>query len=160
MSDAVAAAAGFLLIVQIWWIFFGAIHLLERAKRIQSGLLVLLSHLFLYIGIIFLANLTGHAINGDLNPQTFAVMGITGSGVLLSRQAAAVFIVQLSAAARADIRQHADLRRHHRARNLPAACRIFAADDVLRHVRLRPAQSGRWTLRQDVEAYAEAKEAD
>jgi low temperature requirement protein LtrA len=79
LSDAVAAAAGFLLIVQIWWIFFGALHLLERAKRIQSGLLVMLSHLLLYIGIIFLANLTGHAINGDLNHQTFAVMGVTGS---------------------------------------------------------------------------------
>lgn len=79
MFDVIAAAAGFLLIVQIWWIFFGALYLLERAKRIQSGLLVLLSHLLLYIGIIFLANLTGHAINGDLNHQTFAVLGVTGS---------------------------------------------------------------------------------
>lgn len=77
--DIIAAAAGFLLIVQIWWVFFDALHLLERAKRIQSGLLVMLSHLPLYVGIIFMANLTGHAINGDLNLQTFSVLGVTGA---------------------------------------------------------------------------------
>lgn len=77
--DAIAAAAGFLLIVQIWWIYFGALYLLERAKRIQSGLLVMVSNLLLYIGIIFMANLTGHAINGDLNHQTFSMLGVTGS---------------------------------------------------------------------------------
>jgi low temperature requirement protein LtrA len=77
--DAIAAAAGFLLIVQVWWIYFGALYLLERAKRIQSGLVVLVSNLLLYVGIIFLANLTGHAINGDINPQTFSMLGVTGA---------------------------------------------------------------------------------
>ncbi len=77
--DVIAAAAGFLLIVQIWWIYFGALHLLERAKRIQSGLLVMVSHLLLYVGIIFIANLTGHAINGDLNHETFSLLGVTGT---------------------------------------------------------------------------------
>jgi low temperature requirement protein LtrA len=77
--DMIAAAAGFVLIVQIWWIFFGALHLLEQAKRIQSGLVVILSHLLLYVGMIFLANLTGHAINGDLSGQTFAVLGVSGA---------------------------------------------------------------------------------
>jgi low temperature requirement protein LtrA len=77
--DAIAAAAGFLLIVQVWWIYFGALYLLERGKRIQSGLVVIVSHLLLYVGMIFLANLTGHAINGDLNRQTFSLLGVTGS---------------------------------------------------------------------------------
>jgi len=77
--DAIAAAAGFLLIVQVWWIYFGALYLLERAKRIQSGLVVLVSNLLLYVGIVFLANLTGHAINGDINPQTFSMLGVTGA---------------------------------------------------------------------------------
>ena len=76
--DGVAAAAGFLLIVQIWWIFFGALPQLERAKRIETGLAVVVSHLPVYVGIVFLANLTGHAINGDLNRETFAMLGVTG----------------------------------------------------------------------------------
>lgn len=77
--DVIAATAGFLLIVQIWWIYFGALYLLERAKRIRSGLIVIVSHLLLYVGMIFLANLTGHAIDGDLSRQAFALLGITGS---------------------------------------------------------------------------------
>lgn len=77
--DVIAAAAGFLLIVQIWWIYFDALHLLERASRIKAGLGVMLSQLALYVGIILLANLTGHAINGDLNRQTFTVLGVIGA---------------------------------------------------------------------------------
>lgn len=76
--DMIAAAAGFLLIVEIWWIFFGALYLLERAKRLEGGLVVILCHLPLYVGMIFLANLTGHAINGDLSRQNFAMLGVVG----------------------------------------------------------------------------------
>ena len=76
--DAIAAAARFLLIVQVWWIY-SAPSICLNAQRIQSGLVVLVSNLLLYVGIIFLANLTGHAINGDINRQTFSMLGVTGA---------------------------------------------------------------------------------
>jgi low temperature requirement protein LtrA len=76
--DVVATVGGFLLIVQIWWIYFDSLYLLERAKNIKTGMVPLISHLLLYVGIVFLANLTGHAIAGDLNNQTFTMLGITG----------------------------------------------------------------------------------
>ncbi|MNO92378.1 Bacterial low temperature requirement A protein (LtrA) [compost metagenome] len=76
--DIVATLGGFLLIVQIWWIYFDSLYLLERAKNIKTGLTPLISNLFLYVGIIFLASLTGHAISGDLNSQTFSMLGLSG----------------------------------------------------------------------------------
>lgn len=79
--DVVAAAAGFLLIVLIWWIYFGAFHLLERARRIRSGFSLILSQLMVFVGMIFLANLTGHAINGDLSRQAFANLGLAGAAL-------------------------------------------------------------------------------
>lgn len=74
----VSAVAGFVLIAQIWWIFYGSLHRLESAKGIKTGNVMILSHLVFYVGLIFLANLVRHAINQDLDQQTFAVMAIVG----------------------------------------------------------------------------------
>lgn len=76
--DILAAVTGFLLIAQIWWIFFGSLHRLELAKKIETGHTMIFSHLFFYVGLIFLANLVRHSIIGDLDRETFALMGIAG----------------------------------------------------------------------------------
>lgn len=78
ISGVVDAVIGFILIAQIWWIFFGSLHRLEKAKNLKSGYVLILSHLPFYIGLIFLASLIHYSIMGDLDQQTFALMGIIG----------------------------------------------------------------------------------
>ena len=77
-NDVLAAVAGFLLIASIWWIYFGSLHRLERAKRITTGDVIIYAHLPFYIGLVFLANMVRHSINGDLDRSTFALMSIFG----------------------------------------------------------------------------------
>ncbi|MFV0461565.1 MAG: low temperature requirement protein A [Actinomycetales bacterium] len=77
-AGVISAVAGFVLIAQIWWVFFGSLHRLERAKRLTTGNVMVLSHLVFYVGLIFLANLVRHAINQDLDHETFAIMAVTG----------------------------------------------------------------------------------
>lgn len=74
----VSAVAGFVLIAQIWWVFYGSLHRLELAKSIKTGNVMILSHLIFYVGLIFLANLVRHAIQQDLDQPTFAIMAIVG----------------------------------------------------------------------------------
>ncbi|MED7787681.1 low temperature requirement protein A [Francisella sp. 19X1-34] len=76
--DIVDAVVGFILIAQIWWIFFGSLHRLEKAKNLKTGYVLILSHLPFYIGLIFLASLIHYSIIDDLNQRTFALMAITG----------------------------------------------------------------------------------
>ena len=65
-------------IVQIWWIYFGALYLLERAKRIQSGLWSW-SHTCFCTWAYFHGQSDGPCDQRRLNPETFAWLGVTGS---------------------------------------------------------------------------------
>ncbi|WP_203250271.1 low temperature requirement protein A [Cysteiniphilum marinum] len=78
MTRIITATICFILIAQIWWIFFGSLHRLEKAHMLKTGYTMILSHLPFYIGLIFLATLIHHAITGDLDQKTFALMGIVG----------------------------------------------------------------------------------
>ncbi|MCJ8169704.1 low temperature requirement protein A [Atopomonas sediminilitoris] len=76
--DAGSAVAGFLLIGAIWWIYFDSFPLLERAKRLTNGYVLIFSHLFLCMGLLLLANMIRHAILGDLDQATFSLLGVSG----------------------------------------------------------------------------------
>lgn len=76
--DAGSAVTGFLLIGAIWWIYFDSFPLLERAKRLTNGNVLIFSQLFLCMGLLLLANMIRHAILGDLDHATFSLLGVTG----------------------------------------------------------------------------------
>lgn len=78
MMDIVSAATGFLLIGAIWWIYFDSFPILERAKRLTTGNVLIFTHLLICMGLLILANMIRHAILGDLDRPTFGLLAVTG----------------------------------------------------------------------------------
>lgn len=78
VDSIVATAAGFLIIGLIWWIYFDSFHILERAKRLKSGLPVLYANIFFVIGLALLANAIGYGIKGGLGLKEFRILSVTG----------------------------------------------------------------------------------
>lgn len=76
--DMFAAVTGFLMIGAIWWIYFDSFNILERAKRIQQGFVLLYSHLLFLLGLGVLSSLIGHAILNDLAITDFRRLAIAG----------------------------------------------------------------------------------
>lgn len=78
ISDIISASTGFLLIGMIWWIYFDSFPILERAKKITNGNVLIYTHLLLCMGLLILANMIRHTILGDLDRATFGLLAITG----------------------------------------------------------------------------------
>lgn len=76
--DIVSAATGFSLIGAIWWIYFDSFPILERAKRLTTGNVLIFTHLLICMGLLVLANMIRHAILGDLDRPTFGLLAVTG----------------------------------------------------------------------------------
>ncbi len=74
----VRAISGFLLIGSIWWIYFDSFPVLERAKRIRNGFVVILPNAFFCIGLILLATMIRHSIMGELGRSDFQILAIFG----------------------------------------------------------------------------------
>ncbi len=77
-QDIIASVVGFLMLGALWWIYFGALHLLEHAKKVRTGIVVMYCHLPFSMGLIIMANLVGHSIVEDLDRPTFALLATTG----------------------------------------------------------------------------------
>jgi len=73
-----SAATGFLLIGMIWWIYFDSFPILERAKKLTTGNVLIYTHLLLCMGLLILANMIRHTILGDVDRATFGLLAITG----------------------------------------------------------------------------------
>lgn len=73
-----ATVSGFLIIGLIWWIYFDSFDVLERAKRLKSGLPVLYANIFFVIGLGLLANAIGHGIQGGLVLKEFRWLAVIG----------------------------------------------------------------------------------
>lgn len=78
ISDIISSVTGFLLIGAIWWIYFDSFPILERAKRLTTGNVLIFTHILLCMGLLILANMIRHAILGDLDRSTFGLLAITG----------------------------------------------------------------------------------
>ena len=78
VMDIVSAVTGFLLIGAIWWIYFDSFSILERAKKLTTGNVLIFTHILLCMGLLILANMIRHAILGDLDQQTYGLLAITG----------------------------------------------------------------------------------
>lgn len=76
--DIASAVTGFLLIGMIWWIYFDSFPILERAKKLTTGNVLIYTHLLLCMGLLILANMIRHTILGDLDQTTFGLLAITG----------------------------------------------------------------------------------
>jgi len=76
--DIVSASTGFLLIGMIWWVYFDSFPILERAKKLTSGNVLIFTHLLLCMGLLILANMIRHTILGDVDRATFGLLAITG----------------------------------------------------------------------------------
>ena len=73
-----AAATGFLMIGAIWWIYFDSFDVLERARRLEYGFILLYSHVLFSMGLAILANLVRHAILGEIGQKDFRLLAISG----------------------------------------------------------------------------------
>lgn len=73
-----SAAVSFVLLGAVWWIYFDSFPMLERARRLVSGNVLIYSHLLLCTGLLILANLIQHAILNDLDRATFSLFAISG----------------------------------------------------------------------------------
>jgi len=78
LSDIISASTGFVLIGMIWWIYFDSFPILERAKKITTGNVLIYTHLLLCMGLLILANMIRHTILGDVDRATFGLLAITG----------------------------------------------------------------------------------
>ncbi|MGZ8292213.1 MAG: low temperature requirement protein A [Telluria sp.] len=78
MERLVTAATGFVTISSIWWVYFDSFHLLSKQK-LATGLSVLYSHFFVFIGLSILASLIRHAILDDMQVSDFRVMSVIGT---------------------------------------------------------------------------------
>jgi low temperature requirement protein LtrA len=72
------AAAGFVMISGIWWVYFDSFHLLSEQK-LRTGHSVLYSHLFVFIGLSILASLIRHAILDDMALSDFRLLSVIGA---------------------------------------------------------------------------------
>ena len=73
-----AAITGFIMIGCIWWIYFDSFDVLERARRIERGLILLYSQVLFIAGLLILANLIRHSILGDLSMEDFRLLAVSG----------------------------------------------------------------------------------
>ena len=73
-----AMTTGFIMIGAIWWIYYGTFYLLEGAKRITNGIVLLYSHLIFSIGLVILASLIGLTISNSINSTGFKILAIVG----------------------------------------------------------------------------------
>lgn len=78
MERLVTAATGFVTISSIWWVYFDSFHLLSKQK-LTTGLSVLYSHFFVFIGLSILASLIRHAILDDMHVSDFRVLSFIGT---------------------------------------------------------------------------------
>lgn len=76
--DLIGASAGIMLVAAIWWIYFDSFPILERAKRLTTGNILIYTHLLLCMGLLILANMIRHAILEDLDRSTFGLLAISG----------------------------------------------------------------------------------
>lgn len=76
--NALAAVTGFTMICAIWWIYFDSFHVLERAKLIKHGFVILYSHVVFCLGLVILANLIRYAIKNEISVEGFQVLAIIG----------------------------------------------------------------------------------
>jgi low temperature requirement protein LtrA len=72
------AAAGFMMISGIWWVYFNSFHLLTKQK-LTTGHSVLYSHFFVFVGLSILASLIRHAILEDMAVADFRVLSVIGA---------------------------------------------------------------------------------
>ncbi|MDN8618679.1 low temperature requirement protein A [Variovorax ginsengisoli] len=77
-SNVIAAVSGFVMVSAIWWIYYDSFHLLEQ-RKLATGLSILYSHFFLFIGLAILASLIRHAILDDLDPGDFRRLAAAGT---------------------------------------------------------------------------------
>jgi low temperature requirement protein LtrA len=76
--NVLAAITGFVMLASIWWIYFDSFHLLERAKRLTHGFVLVYSHALFLLGLGVLASLIWHAIRNDLEMGDFRWLAIAG----------------------------------------------------------------------------------
>jgi len=77
-DDFLATAAGFLIIGLIWWIYFDSFNVLERAKRLKSGLPVLYANFAFCLGLDLIATAIRFGIKGGLVIEEFRWIAILG----------------------------------------------------------------------------------
>lgn len=88
-----AALTGFLMLVAIWWIYFDSFDMLERARRLRYGFVLLYPHALYIIGLGILASVIGHAVRNDLVMEDFAMLTISGVTLLYLGKQITYFVV-------------------------------------------------------------------
>jgi low temperature requirement protein LtrA len=73
-----AAITGFVMLASIWWIYFDSFYLLEGARRLTNGSVLVYSHFLFLLGLGVLASLIWHAIRNDLAINDFRWLAIAG----------------------------------------------------------------------------------
>ena len=73
-----ATGAGFLIIGLIWWIYFDSFHVLERARRLKSGLPVLYASFAFCVGMALMATAIRFGIEGGLVIEEFQYLAVGG----------------------------------------------------------------------------------
>jgi low temperature requirement protein LtrA len=76
--NVLAAITGFVMLASIWWIYFDSFYLLEGAKRLTHGIVLVYSHALFLLGLGVLASLIWHAIRNDLVMSDFRWLAIAG----------------------------------------------------------------------------------
>jgi low temperature requirement protein LtrA len=76
--NVLAAMTGFVMLASIWWIYFDSFYLLEGAKRLTHGFVLVYSHALFLLGLGVLASLIWHAIRNDLVMADFRWLAIAG----------------------------------------------------------------------------------
>ncbi|GCA62983.1 low temperature requirement A [Kipferlia bialata] len=72
------AFLSFVFIGTFWWVYFDSLHWLEKAKNLVHGGTVVFPHVLLCCGIVFMALLTGFAIEGEIDDMSFRVLAVVG----------------------------------------------------------------------------------
>ena len=76
--NVLAAITGFVMLASIWWIYFDSFPLLESAKRLTHGFVLVYSNALFLLGLGVLASLIWHAIRNDLVMDDFRWLAIAG----------------------------------------------------------------------------------
>ncbi len=92
--DVMAAGFGFVLLGFIWWIYFGSLYILEEAKKLKTGVILVYSNLIFCVGLILLAALVKYSIVGGLEQQIFARLSIASLTLFyIGKQIPYMFVV-------------------------------------------------------------------
>lgn len=78
LYNVLAAITGFVMLASIWWIYFDSFYLLEHAKRLKHGFVLVYPHALFLLGLGLLASLIWHAIRNDLVMSDFRWLAIAG----------------------------------------------------------------------------------